>query len=77
MMRVLLFSNKAHLASPVVIRLVQLQQLLTLQHVHDLHLPLHVSPDKKEDYRNIMVSDGIFSRFWIDFDATLGLVTYL
>ena len=48
MMRVLLFSDEAHLAPPVVIRLVQLQQLLALQHVHDLHLPLHVSPDNEQ-----------------------------
>ena len=48
MMRVLLFSDEAHLAPPVVVRLVQLQQLLALQHVHDLHLPLHVSPDNEQ-----------------------------
>ena len=49
-MRVLLFSDEAHLAPPVVVRLVQLQQLLALQHVHDLHLPLHVSPDNEKDH---------------------------
>ena len=47
-MRLLLFSDEAHLAPPVVIRLVQLQQLLALQHVHDLHLPFHVSPEEDD-----------------------------
>ena len=78
-MRLLLFSDEAHLAPPVVIRLVQLQQLLALQHVHDLHLPFHVSPEEDDH----VVAKWLWwfwwlfiSRFGIDFDATLGLVTY-
>ena len=41
---ILLFCYQTHLASAVVVRLVQLQQLLTLEHVHDLNLAFHVSP---------------------------------
>ena len=41
---ILLFCYQTHLASAVVVRLVQLQQLLTLEHVHDLNLSFHVSP---------------------------------
>ena len=43
-MMILLFCYQTHLASAVVVRLVQLQQLLTLEHVHDLNLSFHVSP---------------------------------
>ena len=46
MVRYLLFRDETHLAPPVVVRLIQLQQLLALQHVHDLHLPFNVSPDQ-------------------------------
>ena len=41
---ILLFCYQTHLASAVVVRLVQLEQLLTLEHVHDLNLAFHVSP---------------------------------
>ena len=57
MVRYLLFRDETHLAPPVVVRLIQLQQLLALQHVHDLHLPFNVSPDQilwsgSEGYRS-------------------------
>ena len=49
---ILLFCYQTHLASAVVVRLVQLQQLLTLEHVHDLNLSFHVSPDDHQGHQD-------------------------
>ena len=40
----LLFSDEAHLVPAVVVGVVELQQLGTLQAVHDLNLTFHVPP---------------------------------
>ena len=43
----LLLRDEAHLISPVVISLVQLENSGTLETVHDVHLSLHIPPADK------------------------------